>query len=622
LFDLVQKYKRVIQVFLGLIAITFATWGIESYTQFRGARDSVATVNGMDISQRELAERLREYQDRVRQQLGGRIDPAAVDTPEVRRALLEGLITERLVASEVARANMFMSREAVIDAITQSPEFQEDGNFSSSKYSAYLASRGVSDQRNVADLQTRIPLQRFAGAIAGTAIAPRSVAARLVALEGQKREVSEVRIPVQQFLPQVKIGEAQLKAHYEANQSDYRTPERVRAEYVVLSPDALARQEQVKPEEVRALWESSYGAKVQGRQEALKKAQALLAAVRKNPDSFAEVAKRESQDPGSAAQGGDLGFAPRGTLVKPVEDAIWRLKEKEISDIVESNYGFHIIRVTGIRKDERRASHILVEAATEAKPFDEMRAELEAELKKQRSTKRFSQTADDFQNMVYEQADSLKPAAERFKLQVQQTGWITKSASQELGALDNPKLLAALFSSDALQNRRNTDAIEVAPNTLVSARVVEHQPARNRSLDEVKNEVAEVVRNREASALALKDGQAKLERLRKGEDAGVKWSAPRLVSRRDAQGMPGHILRQVVSADTSKLPAYVGVPIPDAGYMLLRISRVVEEPVKETDPQVTARVAGIYGEAQYDAYVESLRARADIDLNQKNLQAK
>jgi peptidyl-prolyl cis-trans isomerase D len=251
-----------------------------------------------------------------------------------------------------------------------------------------------------------------------------------------------------------------------------------------------------------------------------------------------------------------------------------------------------------------------------------MRADLEADLRKQRAAKRFAQSADDFQNLVYEQADSLKPAAERFKLQAQQTGWITKSASQELGALDNPKLLAALFSSDAIQNRRNTDAIEVAPNTLVAARVVEHQAARNRSFDEVKGEIAEAMRSREASALALKDGQAKLERLRKGEDAGLKWSAPRLVSRRDAQGLSGNILRQVVSADTSKLPAYIGVPIPDAGYVLLRISRIVEEPVKETDPQVNARVAGIYGEAQYDAYVDSLRARADIELNSANLQAK
>src|SRR5690606_11286081 len=144
--------------------------------------------------------------------------------------------------------------------------------------------------------------------------------------------------------------------------------------------------------------------------------------------------------------------------------------------------------LTGVRKDERRASHILIEAPTDARPFEEMRAEIEAQLRRERAAKRFLQSAEDFQNLVYEQSESLKPAAERFRLQVQTTGWITKSAGQELGALDNPKLLAALFSQDAIRDRRNTDAVAVAPNTLVSARVIEHPPARERTFEEVKKE--------------------------------------------------------------------------------------------------------------------------------------
>jgi len=200
--------------------------------------------------------------------------------------------------------------------------------------------------------------------------------------------------------------------------------------------------------------------------------------------------------------------------------------------------------------------------------------------------------------------------------------WIAKSARQELGALDNPKLLSALFSSDAIKNKRNTDAIEVAPNTLVAARVVEHQPAAQRKLEEVKGEIAELLRSREASALALKDGSAKLEALRKGQDAGVKWSAPRMISRRESQGMAPNVARQVFGADTSKLPAYIGVPLPDAGYVLLRVSRVVDEPAKEVDPQAALRASGLYGNAQYEAFVESLRSRADIEIRSENLTEK
>jgi peptidyl-prolyl cis-trans isomerase D len=616
MFDLVQKYKRFIQVVIGLIAITFATWGIESYTQFRGARDTVASVNGMEIPQREFAEELRRQQEQLRRMFGGQIDQAMLDSPESRRAVLEAMIAQRLLASEAGRAHLFMSREAVIEAITQAPEFQEGGKFSAAKYSAYLAGEGMSDLGYVARLQSQIPLARFAGSISETAIAPRSVAARLAALEAQKREVSEARISEQQFLPQVKIDEAQAKAHYDANQADYRTPERVRAEYVVLSAEALARHEPPSEAEIKAAYEARAGQfRVEEQRRASHilvktkdEAEKLLAELKKTPGRFPELAKKHSQDSGSAEKGGDLGWFGRGMMVKPFEDTVFKLGQNEMQ-VVESEFGFHVVRLSGVQ-------------AGKARPFEEVRKELADELARQKGQRKFAEVAETFSNLVYEQADSLKPAAERFKLQVQATGWIAKSARQELGALDNPKLLAALFSSDSLKNKRNTDAIEIAPNTLVAARVLEHQPAAQRSFDEMKTEIAEQLRGREASALALKEGTAKLEQLRKGQDAGVKWGPPRVVSRRDAQGLPGNVLRQVVAADTAKLPAYLGIPIPDAGYVLLRISKVIEEAVKDSDPQVAARAAGLYGNAQYEAYVESLRSRADIEINRKNLETK
>ena len=616
MFDLVQKYKRVIQVFLALIAITFATWGIESYTRFRGARDAVASVNGMEISQREFGEEMRRQQEQMQRMFGGAVDPSMLDSPETRRLVLESLIGQRLIASEASRAHMFMSREAVIDAITQAPEFQENGKFSPAKYSAYLAGRGVTDQGNVAELQSRIPLIRIASAVADTAVAPRSVAARLAALEAQKREVAEARIAIQQFLPQVKIDEAQIKAHYDANQADYRTPERVRAEYVVLSAEALARQEPPSDAEIKAAYDarqSQFRVEEQRRASHIlvktkEEADKILAELKKNPARFAELAKKQSQDPGSAEKGGDLGFFGRGMMVKPFEDAVFKLAQNEMQ-VVESEFGFHVVRVTGIQ-------------AGKARPYDEVRKDLAEEVARQKGQRKFAEAAEAFSNLVYEQPDSLKPAAERFKLPVQTTGWIAKSARQELGALDNPKLLAALFSSDALKNKRNTDAIEVAPSTLVAARVLEHQPAAQRNFDEVKNEIAELLRKREASALALKDGQGKLEKLRQGTDPGVKWGASRLVSRRDAQGLPLNVLRQVVAADVSKLPAYVGVPIPDAGYVLVRISKVVEDQPKDGDAQLAARANTLYGNAQYEAYIESLRSRGDIEINVASLEKK
>jgi peptidyl-prolyl cis-trans isomerase D len=629
MFNFVHKNKRIIQVFLALIAITFMTWGVESYTRMRSARDIVATVNGMEISGREFEDQLRRQQDQLRQLFGRDFDPAQFDGPESRRALLEQLIAQRLVASAALKSNLTVTDDTLVDTIHSIPAFRgPDGSFSKSAYETALRQQNppMSPAQFESRLRYELSLAQLTRAVGESAIPSRTVSDRLAALEAQQREVSEFRIPAEQFMPRVKIDDAKVKAYYESNQAQFQTPERVRAEYVMLSGDAIAAQETVKPEEVKAQWESAFGPKLREKEEARKKAQALAAAVRKDPASFAEVAKKESQDPGSKENGGDLGFAPRGSFVKPFEDALFRLKEGQISDVVESEFGFHIIRLTGVQrkdgKEERRSSHILIAAPADAKPFEELREQIEADLRKQRASRRFSEAADAFQNMVYEQSDSLKPAAERFKLQIQKTGWISRSSSQELGALDNPKLIAALFSSDSLRNKRNTDAIEVAPNTLVAARVTEHQPAAQRKFDEVKNEIAAMLQRQEAAELARKDGAAKLEQLKKGADAAVKWSAAKTVSRREAQNLPGEVLRPVMSADVSKLPAYIGLPVADAGYLLVRISKVIEADPKKQPAEATQRVAGLIGGSQYEAYVASLRKQADVEINQTNLQKK
>jgi peptidyl-prolyl cis-trans isomerase D len=246
---------------------------------------------------------------------------------------------------------------------------------------------------------------------------------------------------------------------------------------------------------------------------------------------------------------------------------------------------------------------------------------VEAEIKKGRAQRRFNEAADAFQNMVYEQSDSLKPAAERFNLKIETSGWITRGGSGERGPLENRKLVAALFSQDALRNKRNTDAVEVGPGTLAAARVLEHQPAAQRKLEEVKDDIAAMLRRQEAAELARKEGDSKLEQLRKGETAGVKWSAPKTVSRRDPQNVPLEVLRPVMSADATKLPAYVGLPVADAGYMLVRITKVLDgDPKQAGDP--LPRAAAMSGASQYEAYLASLRKQADVSINQPNLERK
>lgn len=609
MFDFVNKHKRILQVFLGLIALTFATWGIESYTRFRGARDEIATVNGISITQRDFDNEFRQQQERMRQVFGSQVDPAALDTPEARQSVLEQMVLQELLASAAARAKLAVSDEALVETIETIPAFQTGGKFSKQQYELMLRAQNppMTPAQFEARLRHDLALSQLARSVGETAIVPRAVATRLNGLEMQKREVSEVALRAEQFMPQVKVEDAKVKAYYDANQPQFRAPDQVRVEYVVLSAQALAGQQPVSEDEIRKAYAERASQFKVGEQrrashilvKTKEAADKLLAEVKKSPGSFAQLAQKNSQDTGSAAKGGDLGWFSKGMMVKPFEDTVFGMKEGQVAGPVQSEFGFHVIKLTGIQAGKER-------------PYEEVKKELSEQIARDKGTRQFNEQAEAFGNLVYEQPDSLKPAAERFKLKIQTTGWIARSATQELGALDNPKLLAALFSADSLKSKRNTDAVEVAPNTLVSARVLEYKPAAQRGFDEVKGEVADLLRRREAAALAQKDGAAKLEALRKGQDPGLKWGAPRTVSRQQPGGLPREVLRQVVSADVSKLPAYAGIAVPDSGYVLLRISKVIEpDPKQATETRETAE---LFGNAQYRAFLASLREHGDVEI--------
>lgn len=619
MFELIHKHKRLVQIVLGLMIIPFAFFGLESYTRSMGGKDAVATVDGVGISQREFAEELRLQQERLRAAFGRGIDAEALDTPESRRALIDSLVSQRLVADAAVRAGLSVSDGTLRETIAAIPAFQADGAFSKSNYEALLRAQNMTPQMFEARMRYDMSLAQLSRAIAESALVSRTVTERLAALQAQRREVSEALVAAQPYLAQVKIAEAQSRAYYDANPAEFRVAERVRAEFVVLSVEALGRQDPVSEAELRAAYEAraaQYRVEEQRRaSHILVKTQAeadqVAAEARKAPSRFAELAQKHSQDPGSAAKGGDLGYFGRGMMVPAFEKAAYAQKEGEIGVPVQSDFGWHVIRVTGLQ-------------AAKARSFEEVRAELSAELGRQKGARRFAESAEVFSNMVYEQSDSLKPAAERFKLAPQTSGWITRLPSPEAGVLANAKLLGALFAGDLINTRRNTDAVEVAPNVLVAARVLEHQPQAQRQFEEVRAAIEQNLRAAEASRLAQKDGEAKLAALRKGADAGLAWGAPKAVSRRSPQAVPAGALRQIMSADTEKLPAYVGAERGADGYMLYRVGKLLEaEPRPEPQQLAELERAGqLAGAQQFEAFVASLRARADIEIHTANLEKK
>ena len=617
MFELIQKRKRLAQVVLVLLVIPFAFFGLESYTRSIGGRGDVAMVNGSAITQDEFAEALSSQRERLRTAFGPGIDLDALDTPQARRALLEQLVSQRLLLDAALRAGLAVSDEELRETIAAIPAFQGEDGFSRANYETLLRAQNMTPQMFEVRLRQDIALSRLTEAVAGTAIVSRTVAERLEAMQSERREVQESLIAAQPFLAQVKVTEDEVKAYYEANPTEFRVPARVRAEYLVLSAEQLAGGEKVPAAELRAAYKAraaQFQVAEQRRASHIlvkteDEARRLAAEVRKAPARFAELAKKHSQDPGSAPAGGDLGFFGRGMMVPAFEDAAFRMQPGEVSEPVQSEFGWHVIRLTGVQPAKTR-------------PFEEVREELAAELARQQGTRRFAEAAEAFSNMVYEQPDSLKPAAERFGLPLQTSGWLARTPTAEAGVLGNAKLLGALFTADALEHRRNTDAIEVAPNVLVAARVIEHQPETQRKLDEVRAEIEQRLRTQEAVRLAQQTGNAKLAELRKGGDAGVQWGAAKAVSRRSPQGVPAGALRQIMAADAQKLPSYVGAERGAEGYMLYRVTKVLE-PEARPEAQRTAeqqRSAQLAGARQLEAYVASLRERADIEVRAANLE--
>ena len=619
MFDFVQNHKRLAQLILALLVLPFAFFGVESYTRATRGADAVALVDGSPISIREFSDELRRQQDRVRQILGPNADVAAFDSPELRLAIVESLISQRLLLNEVASANLAASRDSVVAAIMAAPEFQEGGKFSAERYANYLRAVGLSDEGNVQKLRVELPAGRLTGAVVASAIEPRAVAERMAAIEAEKREVAEAVISVEPYAARAKPDEAAIKAYYEANLALYKQPERIRADYVVYSAEALGASEPPTEDEIKAAYAAKiaeYTVPEQRRASHIllptrEEAEKVLAEVRRNPQQFAEIAKKRSQDTGSAANGGDLGMNPRGGLAsKALDDAVFALAPNAIGDVVQSEFGFHVVKLNAIQPGS-------------VKPLEAVRKDIASGLARQKAAKQFADGAETFNNLAYEQSDSLKPVADRFKLKIQTSGWFTREGpGPDAGPLANPKLVAALFSPDSIKQRRNTDAIEVSPGVLVAARVAEHQPEAQRPLDEVKADVAKRLAAREGAAQARKDGEAKLAELAKGGDAGLAWSAAKTVSRREAQGFPPIAVQRVMAADASKLPAYVGVDRGEQGYALYRIAKVIPGDVAATLKEVQARLDRDNGTQQLEAYLASLRARANVEINAKNLEAK
>ena len=483
-------------------------------------------------------------------------------------------------------------------------------------------------------MRRQILAERFVDPIAKGSIVAGPTRVAFVTLLEQAREVAVANVDSEPFARDVKVDAAAVKAFYDTNAALFRTPEEVSFEYVILTPDALAADLTVTPDELKAQYAAMSKQYTQDEQRqaahiliavkpdasaadkaaAKKKAEDLLAQAKANPAKFADLAKQYSQDPGSAAQGGDLGSNARGTMVKPFDDAVFSAKPGDIVGPVETDFGYHVIKLNGITPARSR-------------PFEEVRPQIEADLKRQKVMQKFAAAADQFQNLVYEQADSLAGVAKALNLTVKTSGLVTRAKAQEL-AQGNAKFIQALWSPESLSAKRNTEAIEIGPNTLMAGRVIEYKPAAPRPFEEVRSEIQRQLIAKQASELAQARGREKLAALEQGKtdkEEGVAFGPPMTLRRNQMQpGFPPEAMVRIFQVDAAKLPRYVGAPNERGGYSIYKILNAITPPAPDAAKLAAAatRIGEMQSRELFDAYIAALKSRADIKINQTNLEKK
>ena len=617
------------KVILAIIMVPFALWGVESYVRTSAGQDTVARVGDEKITSVEFNNALRSQMEQFRQQFGNNIDPSILDSPEMRKSVLEQIIDQRLVAVATKSSGLSVSDAGLRERISSEPTFQQEGKFVPAQYEIFLRARNTTATIFEAQLRQDLARQQFIESIANTAFVGTVSAQQYLLAAEQSREIAIANIPAEPFAAQVKVTPEQAKAYYDSKQAEFTIPAQVRPEYIELTVEALAPQVQVGAEEIKAYYDANSVRYVQKEERkashiliaaaaaasdaekkaAKAKADSLFAQVIKNPKLFAELAKQNSADPGSAQNGGDLGFFARGAMVPQFEEAAFKAKKDEIIGPVQTDYGYHIIRVTEIR-------------APKGKSLAEVTPEIEGELKKQKAQRKFAELAEKFTNLVYENSTSLKAAADAVGLPIKQGPFISKGAA--LPPFNNPKLMTALFSDEVLKNKRNTEAVEVATNSLVAARVLESKPAVLRPFAEVQAAISARLAREEAAKLAVRDGEAKLVLLRSGKAAEVKFPPLLAVSRGNPGGLSPDVIEAAMKANAKSIPAYAGIDNPNGGYTLIQIAKVVE-PSLADEAKVKAARARIEQAAalqQVQAMVAQVRSQADVSFSKDALTKK
>lgn len=606
-----RTHKRWM-MFIAMIFIipSFVVTGIYSYNRMSDSENDLATVGDTSITMMDFDNAKRQYLDNFRRQMGQSFKPNMLDTAEARASILAALISDRAISLEIASEYMNVGEADAINLVKQAPAFQRDGKFSTEAYQQFLNSMGKSDEQFVLELRRDLTRQMLLSAVSQTTQASNTVAQRIHDLLTEERTIRTFEIKPTAFLKSVSVTDAEAQSYYDQNKSLFAVPESVDIEYVVLSPESYknikASEDDIKtfyeqnlqrfstPEERRASHILIAVNNEKTDADAKKEADEIYKQLQADPSKFAQLAKSKSADPGSARQGGDLGFFQKGMMVPEFDNAVFSGKKGDLVAPVKTQFGYHIIKIVDVK-------------AAQAKPLKEVRGEIEALYQQQAAIRAFAEDAENFSNMVYEQSESLQPVAERFGLKIQTVKNVTRDFEDQL---INPNVIEALYGFDVLEDKRNSNAIEVASNTLLSARVTAHHKQTVKTFDEVKGDIVATLKNQKATEAARAQGSADIAKLLDKKSASAKFGDKTVISRE----RPGAYAYEVVTAalrpQANKLPTYTGVQTQDGSYFVIEVqsSKKIEASPEQLAMR-KAELAQLYSNPEQAAFISGLETK-------------
>ncbi len=623
---MLEKFRSYAQtkaakIILALILVPFALFGIDSYLNQAGNNLSIAKVNGYKIALPEYNRAIENVRNRIMSE-GKKVDPAMFDSFEFKESIIDGLITKQLLNNDIKKSKFKITDQQLSQYIIGMPEFQKDGKFSQEIYDKVLQNNQLTPKKFEESIRNDLLIQQVRDGLQKLTFIPPNNLAETLKATSQQREISIAEFKTKEYMTKANIAEKDMQAFYDQNKSKFLAPEQVKAEFVVFSLANILPTINVTEDEIKSFYKANAD-KYQNQQQreashiliaasknappaekakAKAKAEDVLNQIRKNPKQFAELATKYSQDPESAKKGGDLGSFGRGMMVKPFDDAVFSMKVNEISNVVESDFGYHIIKLTKI--------------IGEGGGFDAMRPQIKAELIYQKGQEKFAALAEEFSNKVYEQSSSLDAVSKRFNLPIQKTDWISRNDSDKF--FKNEALMSALYAKESIKDHRNTEAIEVTPNNLISARVVDYKAQSTKPFADVRKNIEDYLKFESAKKMVASEGEAALKSLTDASSK-IQWQPATLVDRKNTKGLSDAVVNHAYKMPTDKLPSYSGFIDGNNGYVIVKVNKVSFP--NDSNEENKQAFASDYSEAlsaEYlSAYLKGLKAKASVSVNQK-----